>query len=232
MQRFPVTNAEYFEFLNDLRASGRQAVAELFAPRERTGVAKRLGQPIVETVGGRWVPGLDGDGVRWGDDWPALLVDYACQVAYCRWLSERTGLACRMPTKLEFEKAARGVDGRFSPWGDVLDPTGCVMADSDTGRRLPGPVDATPVDESPYGVRGLAGNIRCLTTTRFTDEGSAGADGRAPVEPMDDLDPETNLVARGGCWSANARNCRAASRQRVQPPMRMGIQGIRLVRTF
>ena len=44
-------------------------------------------------------------------------------VAYCAWRSEREGFEVRLPTESEWEKAARGVDGRWYPWGNRFDPS-------------------------------------------------------------------------------------------------------------
>ena len=80
--------------------------------------------------------------------------------AYCEWRSRLEGRRCRLPFGSEREKAARGVDERRFPWGSQHDPTWCNMVES----RMPeagriGPVGEFPVDESPYGVRDLAGNV-------------------------------------------------------------------------
>jgi serine/threonine-protein kinase len=82
---------------------------------------------------------IDADGHAWHPDWPILMITAHQAQAYLRWRSARSGRAYRLPSELEWEKAARGVDGRRYPWGDRLDPTFCVMMDSHRGPASPAP---------------------------------------------------------------------------------------------
>ena len=189
MRRFPVTNAAYIRFLDDLVVRGREAEALVHAPRERGGTVGGAGALIYGYEGGRFTLRPDVHGDLWEADWPVLMVSWEGASAYAAWAAERSGLAWRLPTSAEWEKAARGVDGRFYPWGDALDPSWCCMRDSHQGAQLPAVVDSFPVDESPYGVRGLGGNARDWCADRT-------ADGR--------------YINRGGFWLGNAREARSA----------------------
>ena len=80
------------------------------------------------------VPDADGD--LWELDWPVCMVDWYNATAYSRWLASDTTLPWRLPEELEWEKSARGVDGRFFPWGDGFDATRGCMRDSKKGHRL------------------------------------------------------------------------------------------------
>ena len=71
---------------------------------------------------------------QWLPEWPVVQVDWHGAAAYLAWWAERTGRPWRLPGELEWEKAARGIDGRFYPWGDFLDPSWCRMRDSARGR--------------------------------------------------------------------------------------------------
>jgi serine/threonine-protein kinase len=69
-----------------------------------------------------------------------------------------------LPHEVQWEKSGRGTDGRVYPWGRDKDATFCNLNQSHEKGMRPTPVDLFPIDESPYGVRGLAGNVRdyCL----------------------------------------------------------------------
>ena len=71
---------------------------------------------------------------------PVVLVDWFDAVAYCRWRSDREGTPIRLPTEMEWEKAARGTDGRVFPWGDHFDSTFCLMLSSRPFMPQPEPV--------------------------------------------------------------------------------------------
>ena len=81
-------------------------------------------------------------------------------LAYVGWLGERTGAAYRLPTEAEWEKAARGDDGRLWPWGNDWD-AGAGRANC----KPAGPGTTTPVGQysprgdSPYGAADMAGNV-------------------------------------------------------------------------
>ena len=76
----------------------------------------------------------------------ANTVDWFDATAYCRWRSAVESCNIRLPTELEWEKAARGVDGRFYPWGDRFDPTFCLMRDSRPFEQQPEPIGTFPTD--------------------------------------------------------------------------------------
>ena len=120
-------------------------------------------------------------------DHPVNYVNRADAQAYAAW----KGL--RLPSEAEWEKAARGVDGRAFPWGDTFDPFACQW-NRDPASPGPGtaPVTAHPSGASPYGVEDLAGNL-----------GEWCADGPSPV----------TAFIKGGAWiSSEIVNLRAAAR--------------------
>lgn len=96
-------------------------------------------------------------------------VSYYEAEAYCRWLAQRTGKPYRLPSEMEWEKAARGTDGRMFPWGDDWRDGACNWVGSETGQRLPtvaadgfayaAPGGSFPQGASPYGCEDMAGNV-------------------------------------------------------------------------
>jgi formylglycine-generating enzyme required for sulfatase activity len=67
---------------------------------------------------------------------PVVRVDHDSAVAYAEWLSRETGKKYRLPTETEWEKAARGMDGRLYPWGNRFDPSRCNTLEGNTFATL------------------------------------------------------------------------------------------------
>ena len=160
---------------------------------------------------------MDGEGDRWDARWPAYGISWHDAMGYCEWRSARDGCAYRLPGEEEWEKAARGVDGRWFPWGWRFDASLCNMLKSRKERPSPVPVDEYPRDLSVYGVRGLAGNVRDWTAS---EEIQGTGEARRVLR-----------VYRGGDWDRSARNSRAAYRHWLEPTgVNVGI-GFRLARS-
>ena len=232
MKKFPVTNREYLAFLNDLVQKGREEEALRWVPRERAGQAEQLGA-ISYGRGrqGEFILVKDADGDMWELDWPVMLIDWHCAVAYAEWKSQQSGMSWRLLHELEWEKGARGVDGRFFPWGDDFDPSYACMRQSHQGRTLPVVVDSFPIDESVYGVRGLAGNMRDWTGTAWSKGWSGITLENGKLLPRDvqtDLAPFR--VYRGGCWDNDPSYLRASLRLRLAQTYRSYFLGFRLGR--
>lgn len=218
IRRHPVTIAEYVAFLNALVDAGQGALAEALQPREP--LSGPSSPPILARDGERF--SLD-NRRSWGPDVPVSLVPLAGALAFA------DAAGWRLPTSLEREKAARGCDGRAFPWGNTFDPalanaTGSLASTSDLA-----PVRAFPADESPYGVQGLAGNIRDWCWDGYARLGAEVRDGRAVVP---DRPHGVNLSVRGGAYASTAALCRAASRFAAPPEGRYTTLGFRLARTW
>ena len=231
--RYPVTNRDYIEFLDALVADGREEEALRHAPREPAAAAGEQREPIYgRDEAGRFVLRPDAQGDLWLPDYPVLLVDWFDAHAYASWRAQRDGLPWRLPASLEWERAARGVDARVFPWGDTLDPTwtNCREGRSRSELRLE-VVDSYPVDESPYGVRGLAGNLRDWCLDPYRSEGG-------PVDDADRVlivDPgfgDAPRVRRGGSWVSPAHLGRACARAMNSPDERYTFLGFRVARSL
>jgi len=232
-RRFPVTNLEYLAFLDHLVAQGRSDEALRCAPRERGGTQGEHGALIYGFDGQTFSLRPDADGDVWQPDWPVCMVDWASARAFASWEAARTGQPWRLPGELAWEKAARGADGRFFPWGDGFDPAWTCMRRSHEGRMLPKRVGAHSVDESPYGVRDLAGNILDWCADRFEDTGPPVASARGAGPDTDATGDEVSYrVMRGGAWLITESNLRAANRNKNLAILRCDDVGFRLAKSY
>lgn len=230
IRRHPVTQAEYLVFLNDLVAQGRGAEAEAACPRAGGSIAGNMNVPLfVAGEDGRYAPGPHAPAEHGRH--PIASVTWHAAVAYARWFSARAGRSYRLPGELEREKAARGADGRFLPWGDQLEPTWSCMASSRPGAPGSAPIDDYPTDESPYGARGLAGNVRDWCCEVWTPEGPPVKDGRLILLPASDGDPELRSI-RGGTWGGAPTTCRSTCRLAAHPGQTFRAVGVRLARSI
>jgi serine/threonine protein kinase/formylglycine-generating enzyme required for sulfatase activity len=240
MRRFAVTNQEWLDFVSALLAAGDEEGAERYAPRERGRTAGTWGTVLYGRADdGRFLLPTDRDGTVWRPDWPVVMVDHGAAWAYARWKAARSGLPWRLPGELEWEKAARGVDGRLFPWGDHADPAWCCSRLASSGAPQLEGVHERPTDESPYGVRGLAGLVVEWAADRFSVDGPAPDGGR--VHPPDGrAESEAawagwtatwRVVGRGGSWLHDLKAARAAFRLALEPWSRASNVGVRLVRS-
>jgi len=231
MRRFQVTNREYLAFLDDLVQQGREADALRWAPRERAGAGAEQGALIYgRRPDGGFELRADADGDTWGLDWPVVMVDWPSAMAFAAWEAERTALPWRLPAELEWEKAARGVDGRLVPWGEHVDPSWCCVQESHRGRALPQPVSAYPDDVSIYGVRGMAGNVADWCLEPFVPEGPDVRDGIVRESSVGVSAGRDQRVVRGGNWMGSAVGARSSYRAFSDAHSGVPQVGFRLVR--
>ena len=148
-------------------------------------------------------PALNFDPRRWARV-PVSDVTFAQASAYCRWAEKR------LPTEAEWEKAARGTDGRKYPWGDTA-PT-CALANM-SGCRAPEPVGSHPAGASPYGALDMAGNVGEWVADWY-DPGYYSA---SPLNDPPGPSAGTEKLARGGSLGASARFLRTSSREHFAP---------------
>jgi formylglycine-generating enzyme required for sulfatase activity len=153
--KFEVTNAQWKRFRDDPGYDDPK-----FWPGNR---------PVPKDQIPYWTdPKNHGGGTPGTDEYPVLGVNWDSAVAYCNWLSAKTGKSYRLPTEAEWEKAARGTDQRRYPWGNNIDHSYANFVGArpfDTGAPV-GFYDGKQHDglqthngASPYGAYDMAGNV-------------------------------------------------------------------------
>jgi formylglycine-generating enzyme required for sulfatase activity len=177
-----------------------------------------------------------GGGTPDSDQYPVLGVNWDAAVAYARWLSARTGHRYRLPTEAEWEKAARGTDGRRYPWGNAIDRSRAnyVGAQTYDTARPAGFFDGslrgdlqTQSNASPYGAFDMAGNVMEWCQDWYARDYYARSPRKNPKGP------ETGAyrVVRGGTFFVEAIDLRTAARSAAWPSFQAHrMIGFRLVR--
>ncbi len=236
--RFPVTFRDYCGFLDELEAIDPETASRR-APQDVRGSE---GMVVLKDDRGAWAPYanlIEGDARKKfppedGHFWnvPVLLVDWFDARAFCRWLGKKVGHIVRLPTEVEWEKAARGVDGRFYPWGDRFDPTFCHMRESRPFTNQPEPVGSFPLDESPYGVRDMAGGIREWVGDLHGERPATALDREDDPPPSMQRGDATGRRVRSGNSASDHKWCRAASRSVFSALLRGSGLGFRVAKTL
>lgn len=153
---------------------------------------------------------------------PMVGVSWYEVVAYCNWLAAKVGKPYHLPTEAEWEKAARGTDGRLWPWGNKWDPDRCNTRERGLHRMTP--VGTFPEGASPYGCLDMVGNAWEWTSSQFKKYPYEPADGRESLEAEDDV----LRVVRGGSFVSFRNLARCAFRFGYFPYFRYWIVGFRV----
>jgi formylglycine-generating enzyme required for sulfatase activity len=146
-------------------------------------------------------------------DHPVVGINWYEADAYCHWLAEDTGSPYHLPTEAEWEKAARGVDGRIYPWGNDWDPAHANCA-------LGGPSQIVPVGQySPsgdsfYGVADMAGNVYEWVADWYDGGYYEGSPDSNPPGPESSSGGAwvNHRVMRGGSWRTTPEFTRTPQR--------------------
>ncbi|GAB4341390.1 MAG: hypothetical protein Kow0099_18070 [Candidatus Abyssubacteria bacterium] len=209
MDAYPVTNAQYKAFLDATGYDGEPDANSEYLRHWKNGTYP-LGQ----------------------GDHPVTFVSWKNARAYAVWAGKR------LPTEAEWEKAARGADGRMYPWGDTP-PDGnlCNFADVHTNfawsdrNTNDGFVRTSPVGhyepgKSPYGVYDMAGNVWEWCSDWYDE------DYYSYGPYLDPQGPEIGhrRAVRGGCWNSAATSVRSAHRKGYRPQVTSSTIGFRCVK--
>lgn len=215
--RFPVTNQQFEQFVAD---TGYLTLAE------RLGWAYVFSVPVLEwqkTEGADWRHPI-GPASSLIDihDHPAVSIAFFDAWAYLDWLNRTAaadlppGHRYSLPTEVEWEKAARGLQANRYPWGNVFKPNLCAWRGAADGIGTRAVGQFSPSGDSPYGVADMAGNVWEWTTTRW------GPDKSEPlfIYPYDSADGredqqagrEDYRIIRGGSFKDDERGVRSACR--------------------
>jgi formylglycine-generating enzyme required for sulfatase activity len=210
--KYPVSNAQYAEFLKH--------------------------NPKQPVPGRAWLQRSPPSGQ---DSYPVVTIDWHDAVAYCHWLREQTGRLYRLPTEAEWEKAARGTDGRLYPWGNEW-----LTGDAAAGNSSIRPITAesagsNQLDQtyrvSPFGCFDMVGSVQEWTSTLWGSSRQETAtpypyranDGREDLE-ADAYLPRVYRVFRGGLPSDEQATLECSTRNRARPQSATKERGFRVAR--
>ncbi len=200
VDKLEVTTAHYASFLNAVKTvKDGEGHSYLGLPQY---------SPI-EQVDGMWRPKAG------KEQFPMVNVTWFGDAAYAGWAGKR------LPTEAEFEKAARGMDGRKYPWGSTLD-----YGKLRFGQDAAGPVGEYPAGASPYGCLDMAGSVWEWTSSVFKPYPYVGTDGR------EDPASTERRVARGGSFTGEPHIAHSSYRFRPYPGYASHFLGFRCAKSI
>jgi formylglycine-generating enzyme required for sulfatase activity/energy-coupling factor transporter ATP-binding protein EcfA2 len=206
--KYPVSNEEYRKFVDDDGYDNKEFWTE-------DGWLWKEKEQVIEPL--YWH-----DRQLNGPNFPVLGVSWYEASAYAKWLSHKTEKKYRLPTEAEWEKAARGMDGRTYPWGNEFDTKLCNSYES--GIKHTTPVTAFPKGKSSYGCFDMAGNVLEWCADWYGENNDKT--GNMLLEPKHGGD----RVLRGGSWISDGWFVRSAYRNGGVPSYRWSSPGFRLAR--
>jgi len=194
IDKYTVTNAQFCEFLNERgnQQEGGKEWIDLVRSRNERCRIKRDGERFAVESG--------------FEDHPVIYVTWYGVSEYAQWAGKR------LPADEEWEKAARGIDGRVYPWGNEFDKKKCNIDESGIDHTTP--VKKHQEGRSPHGCLDMAGNVWEWTDSWY-DEGK-----------------EEFKVLRGSSWDDLRNAARCASRDGYSPEFRFSSYGFRCARTL
>jgi len=216
MGKYPVTVAQFTAFVRD---SGHQTTAE----KRGTGRGWTGGK-WEEIKGANWQhPRGPKSDVKGKGMHPVRQVSWDDAQAFCEWASRQAETHIRLPTEAEWEKGARGADGRIYPWGN--EQPNKNRCNFDKNAKDTTPVGRySPAGDSPYGCVDMAGNVCEWVSDWYHGDYYESSLDRNPTGPSFG----EYRVLRGGGWANTERNVRSAFRVRHSPDYRDVHDGFRV----
>ncbi|HOD06436.1 MAG TPA: SUMF1/EgtB/PvdO family nonheme iron enzyme, partial [Anaerolineaceae bacterium] len=170
---------------------------------------------------------------------PVVRVAWYDALSYCDWLTAqlpqlpnlpaelRRGWRVTLPSEAEWERAARGTDGRIYPWGDQFDTEKANI--NDTGIGGTSAIGCFPDGASPCGALDMSGNVWEWTRSLWSKNypyPDTGADRK--TRERFTSDNKDGMVLRGGSWNHVSRDARCAYRNWINPDLRNDVIGFRV----
>ncbi|MBI3536639.1 MAG: SUMF1/EgtB/PvdO family nonheme iron enzyme, partial [Chloroflexi bacterium] len=155
---------------------------------------------------------------------PVVNVSWYDGVEFCNWLSQKTRRNFHLPSEAQWEKAARGTDGREYPWGNEFDSNKCNVFESKIGTTTP--VGIYIEGASPCGALDMAGNVLEWCSSLYEPYPFRENDGR------EKLSAEGARILRGGSWYFDQVLSRCAFRLGLDPHNRFYVVGFRVAESF
>ena len=140
-------------------------------------------------------------------DHPVVNVSWHDARAYCAWLSKQSGRSYQLPSEAEWEKAARGSDGRLYPWGNCWQD-----GYANVGSATTSAVTAFAIGASPYGCLDMLGNVQEWTETPDSQD----------IPPL-------AYIVRSGSFRSQPVELRCTYRASVHPDSKVNWRGFRVL---
>ena len=221
--RYLVTNAQFRTFVLN---NGYMTTAE----KKGSGYASDRGI-WRDTSGANWQhPRGPGSAITNRDHHPVVSVSWDDAMSFCQWASTVAGRRLLLPSEAQWEKAARGMDGRLYPWGDQEPDCNVANFRNSTGDTTP-VGQYSPLGDSPYGAADMAGNVLEWTSSLWGKDENRPAYGypyRVDDGREDPIRRDFRVV-RGGSWGSNRVLLRCSNRLRFLPEIRSYSMGFRII---